>query len=255
MEPQTATPLAIDNLLLDGFKLFKMGFMDVLGILLSQTLSLIILFVGLFSITMSFYGHSTLTTLPVSFIISMVISILIILMVQLGFVAAFTTKFWAIAHQNKISSSQAYRLGIRKALPLLVWMVIYLLIVWTGLLLFFVPGLVLATSLFMGAALIIQDHHTCLGAVKTSHKMVWPYLRQTLFYIVVAAGITLGLYFVTLYPLGLFVSYLTSNYPMLNGILDIARYALIVMLVPLFVALMIPYYMALLRLAQNQTAS
>jgi len=250
---QSDTPLACRELLINGFKLFKTGFRDILGILISQTLSLIALFVVLFSLSMTFYGNGTINTLPTEFIFSVVISILIILLVQLGFIASFTTKFWAIAHHKSISSGQAYRLGIRKALPLLAWVLVYIIIVSTGLMLFFIPGLILGVALFMGAALIIQDHHSPLDAFKASYKMVWPYLRQTLFYLFVSAGITLLIYFLTLYPLGLLLSYLTINYPMLHGILDIARYALIVILVPLFVALIIPYYMEQLKLDQGRS--
>lgn len=244
-------PFESQELLIKGFKLFRTGFREILGILLSQTLSLIVLAVVLFSITMLFYGSHTGGSLPTAFLISLVSSILIVLMVQLGFIASFTTKFWAIAHQRHISSSQAYHLGIRKALPLLIWVIIYLTVVAAGLLFFIVPGLILAVTLFMGAALVIQDHYPPMAAFKASYKMVRPHARQTLFYLFITTAITLLLYFLTLYPLGLFVSYLTSNYPILNGIFDIVRYTLIVMLVPLFVALVIPFYMEQLELVKG----
>ncbi len=252
MERTPATPQSIDKLLATGFRLFRTGFRDILGILLTQTISVLALFVVLFSLTMSLYDNSSTTIFQPRFIIGLVMSSLLILAVQLAFIASFTAKFWACAHQTSISSAHAYAVGAQKALPLLAWLISYLLIVWTGIILFVVPGLILAVSLFMGAALIIQDHYSTPAAIKTSHKMVWPYLRRTLLYLVLSAGATLIIYFVTLYPLGLFVSYITSHNPMLNGILDIARYALIVMLVPLFIALIIPYYMDLLRLDQGQ---
>ena len=250
---QANNKLAIQELLIKGFTLFKTGFRDILGILITQTFSLIALIVILFTISLSFYDNANLTSLPPKFIISILVSILIILFVQLGFIAAFTTKFWAIAHQKRISSTHAYRLGISKALPLLAWVLIYIVLVGIGLALFVIPGLIIAAALFMGAALIIQNRYSTLGALKASYKMVWPNLQQTLFYIVMSAAITLTIYFLTLYPLGLLISYLTNSYPLLNGIFDIARYALIVMLVPLFVALIIPYYMEVLKLKHDET--
>lgn len=251
---QPSSHIDTQQLLATGFKLFKTGFREIWTILLTQTLSLLVLFVVLFGITISFFGGSSITTLPTEFVVSLFASILIILLVQLGFIASFTTKFWAIAHGHHSTSSHAYGIGIKKALPLLIWLLLYVLIIWTGLFLLFVPGIILGTTLFMGAALIIQDHHSVPHAFRASHKMVWPYLRVTLFYLLVSAGITLGLYFITLYPLGLFLTYLTTNLPMLHGILDIARYALIVMLVPLFVALIIPFYMELLKRNPVQTS-
>lgn len=248
-EAQTA-----DKLLAAGLKLFKTGFKDILVILLTQTISILALFIVLFTLTMSLYDSSSADFFQYRFIICLVLSSLFVLSVQLGFIAAFTAKFWAIMHGTRITTSHAYAVGFRKAIPLLAWLIVYVLIVATGLMILVIPGLILMVSLFMGVALIIQNHYSTFEAIRISHKMVWPYLRRTLFYLVASVVITLAAYFVTIFPLGVFISYLTNNNPMLSGMIELARYALIVMLVPLFVAMLIPYYMDLL-IRQRQTGS
>jgi len=244
-----------DKLLQTGLRLFKSGFRDILGILLVQTISMLVLIVILFSLTISLYDYTSTDFFQFNFIVSLGLSTLLILMVELGFIAAFTSKFWAIAHQTTITTSHAYRVGINKALPLLIWSLSYLSIVAAGLLLLFIPGLILMVSLFMGAALVIQDHYSTLGALKASYHMTWPYLRRTLFYLVISILLTITVYFATIFPLGMLLSYITNNNPMLSGVFDLAKYALIVMLVPLFVALIIPYYMDLRHLAHHKAST
>lgn len=255
MEQMPATPQTIDKLLESGFKLFKSGFKDILGILLTQTITMLVLFVFLFSLTISLYDNTSTDFFQTNFIVCLILSSLLILAVELAFIAAFTAKFWAIVHHSKITSTHAYVVGAAKALPLLAWLITYLLIVTTGLMILFIPGLVLIVSLFMGAGLIIQGHFSTIEAIKISHKLVWPYLRRTLLYLAMSALITLAAYFATIFPLGMFISYITNNNPMLSGVIDLARYALIVILVPLFVALIIPYYMDLLARQQNKDSA
>ena len=250
MTEPPAAPQSTDQLLLAGIHLFWTGFREVLGILLTQTITILLLFVVLFSLTLSIYDSTSADRFQFDFIAGLVLSGLIILAVQLGFIAAFTAKFWAHIHNTQMSTAHAYRVGINKALPLLAWLLMYVAIVATGLLLLFVPGLILMVTLFMGGPLIIQHHYSTLAAIRTSHKLVWPSLRQTLLYLVTAAIITLIAYFVTIFPLGMFIAYLTNNNPMLTGIISLLRYALLVLLTPLFVALVIPYYMCLLRRQQ-----
>lgn len=250
MDHQPATPQSVDKLLESGFRLFTSGLKDVLGILLAQTLSMLVLFVVLFFITLSLTANMSLEHFKPGVIIGLSLSLLLVLAVQLGFIAAFTAKFWAISMNKKISSAHAYAIGARKALPLLLWLILYVVIVASGLLLLFVPGLILMVSLFMGAGLIIQDHVSSFAAIKASHRLVWPCLRRTLLYLVFALLITLVAYIATLLPLGIFIAYLTANQPMLSGIFVPAKYALIVILVPLFISLLIPYFKDL-RLRQQ----
>lgn len=247
-------PQSADKLMKNGLSLFIHGFKHILGILLIQTFSIVVLFVLLFSITISFYDSHSSDTVQLKFLISLILSSLFIVTVQLGFIASFTAKFWAIIHNTHITTRLAFKVGIIKSLPLLGWLVIYIAVVATGLMLLFAPGLILMTSLFMGVALIIQNHLSPVEAIKISHRLVWPHLRRTMFYIFVSSCITLIVYLMTIYPLGLLITYLIADNPMLVGIIDIARYVLIVMLVPLFVALMIPYYMDLLLRSDNPPA-
>lgn len=254
MELPPVAPQPIGKLLESGFKLFKTGFKDILGILLTQTISMLVLFIALFSLTISLLDHTSTQLFQTNFIISMILSCLLLLMVELGFIAAFTTRFWAIIHNSEVTTAHAYAIGAQKALPLLIWWISYLLIVSTGLMILFVPGLVLMVTLFMGAGLIIQSHYSIIEALKTSHKLVWPQLRRTLLYLSVSAVITLSAYFATIFPLGMLISYITNNNPMLSGIIDLAKYVLIVILAPLFVALVIPLYMDLqLRQKNNHS--
>lgn len=241
-EQQPATPQTVDKLLEAGFQLFRHGFKDILGILIAQTISMLALFVVLFAITISLTTNMSPDKFEPGVAISLILSSLLVLTVQLGFIAAFTAKFWAISHDKQISSAHAYAVGFKKAIPLLLWLMLYLLIVAVGLVLLVVPGLVLLISLFMGAGLIIQDHISILEAIKMSHRMVRPYLRRTLLYLSFSLLITIIAYFATVFPLGIIISYLTSNQPMLSGIFVPAKYALIVILVPLFVSFMIPYF-------------
>lgn len=251
MDSQPSTPQPIDKLLESGFKLFRSGFRDILRILLAQTVSMLVLFIVLFFITLSLTANMSLQHFKPGVVIALILSLLFVLAVQLGFIAAFTTKFWAIASDKKISCSHAYVIGARKALPLLLWLMLYVLIVAGGLVLLFVPGVILMVSLFMGAGLIIQDHISVIAAIKASHQLVWPCLRRTLLYLTLALLITLAAYFVTIFPLGIFITYLTTNQPMLSGIIVPAKYALIVILVPLFVSLMIPFFKDLRLRQQN----
>lgn len=255
MEQQAAMPQPVGDLLRAGFHLIRTGFGGILGMLLTQTICITALFVVLFSMTISLYDSSSPDIFQTGFIICLILSSLLILAVQLGFIAAFTAKFWAVSHGSAITSTQAYASGFSKALPLLLWLVLYILIVSTGLMLLFVPGLVLMVSLFMGAGLIIQNHISVPDAIKISHRLVWPYLRRTLLYLSLAILIVVVTYFATIFPLGLFIGYITSNNPMLSGIFDLVRYVLIVMLAPLFVALIIPYFMDLLQLQKNRHAA
>ena len=252
MTEPSATPQSTGQLLLAGIHLFRTGFREVLGILLTQTITILVLFVVLFSLTVSLYDSTSANRFQFDFIASLILSSLFILAVQLGFIASFTAKFWAHIHNTQMTTAHAYAVGIRKALPLLIWLLAYVAIVSTGLLLLFVPGLILMVTLFMGGPLVIQDHYSTLAAIKASHKLVWPSLRQTLLYLVTAALITTVAYFVTIFPLGMFIAYLTNHNPMLSGVISLVRYALIVMLAPLFVALVIPYYMCLLRRQQGK---
>ncbi len=250
MDSQPVTPQPIDKLLESGFRLFRSGFRDILRILIAQTLSMLVLFIVLFFITIALTANMSAHHLKAGVVITLTLSLLFVLAIQLSFIAAFTAKFWAISSNKNISCTHAYAVGIRKALPLLLWLVLYVLIVATGMMLLFVPGLILMVSLFMGGGLIIQDHISVIEAIRASHRMVMPCLRRTLLYLSIAVLITLLAYFVTVFPLGIFIAYLTSNQPMLSGIIVPVKYALIVILVPLFVALMIPYFKDL-RLRQQ----
>jgi hypothetical protein len=63
--------------------------------------------------------------------------------------------------------------GIKKAIPVFIALILYSLIVGLGMMLLIIPGLILMLTLLFYQILIVNDNEGIVSSLRTSHRLVW----------------------------------------------------------------------------------
>lgn len=128
---------------------------------------------------------------------------LIGMLISLVLYNALFYKVNSIARDNPVGYGQAVGVGLRKLLPVIAAVLLYILAVMVGSILLLVPGIILMLSLVFYMPLIVCDNQGPITALKTSHRLVWGnwwrtmtvFLAPAFIYLVIymTAGIVVGI--------------------------------------------------------------
>jgi len=114
--------------------------------------------------------------------------------VGMAFFNALIYRINASASNEETSLGAALITGLKKLIPVLIGMLLYILIVMLGSVLLVIPGIILMMSLFFYSILIVVDDRTIFDALKTSHRLVWGNWWRTSTVLMVPAALMLVIY-------------------------------------------------------------
>lgn len=88
----------------------------------------------------------------------------------------------------------AMKVGVKKLIPVIVAIILYMIAVMLGMILLIVPGIILMLSLFFYQPLIVLDNEGIIGSLKKSHRLVWGNWWRTAAVFVVPTIIVMVIY-------------------------------------------------------------
>jgi len=120
---------------------------------------------------------------------------LITMVASLMFYNAVVFRINAIASSKDTSLSAALSTGLKKLLPVLIGLILYMVAVIVGSVLLVIPGIILMMSLFFYSMLIVVDDSGMVASLKTSHRLVWGNWWRTTTVLMVPAILMMVIYF------------------------------------------------------------
>jgi len=119
---------------------------------------------------------------------------LIATIISLGFFNAVIFKMDAVASNKEASLGDALSTGLKKLVPVVIGVLLYMLAIMLGFVLLVVPGIILVMSLLFYSMLIIVDNRGIIESLKTSHHLVWGNWWRTSTVLTVPAILIMVLY-------------------------------------------------------------
>jgi len=120
--------------------------------------------------------------------------VLIATIASLAFFNAMIFRIDASASNVETSLGNSLATGVKKLLPVLTGMFLYMLVVMLGSILLLIPGIILMMSLFFYSMLIVVDNRGIIDALKTSHRLVWGNWWRTTTVLMVPAALMMVIY-------------------------------------------------------------
>ena len=116
------------------------------------------------------------------------------MIVSFVFYTAIILRIDAAASDKDISLGAALSVGLKKLLPVIAGMLLYILAVMLGSVLLLIPGFILMMSLLFYSMLIIIDNRGIIDSLKTSHRLVWGNWWRTTTVFMVPAALMMVIY-------------------------------------------------------------
>jgi len=120
--------------------------------------------------------------------------LLVAMIIGISFYNAIIFRIDAVATNQAAGVGQALTAGLKKLLPVLLGMILYMLLVSVGSVLLLIPGIILMMSLFFYPALIVVDNSGIIEALKTSHRLVWGNWWRTVTVLMIPAILLMVVY-------------------------------------------------------------
>ncbi len=180
-------PQSISRVLDNGIRLFLSGFRSVVGLALIS---------AIISSVPNLFGPSQQPgqALAPGQMQGFFGIMLIATVVGFVFYNAIIIRLDANASDRQLSLGDSLSIGLKKLLPVLVGMILYVIAVMLGSIVLLVPGIILMMSLFFYPMLIVVDNHGILDALKTSHRLVWGNWWRTSTVLMVPAALMMVIY-------------------------------------------------------------
>lgn len=199
------TPSSIGRVLDSGFKLFTSSFKSVFGLVVLSAVISVVMQYAMVVIMVPDQPFTTqeqtqeymLKAMPV--LMGVGIVIWIFSMVIYNAVLARVGQF---AANSDGDLGDAIILGAKKAVPVFVAMLLYMLAIMLGFVLLAIPGLILMLTLIFFQVFIVNEDAGIVASLKTSHKLVWGNYWRT------AAVITIPIFII--YALVMVVAFIAG---------------------------------------------
>jgi hypothetical protein len=155
------------------------------------------------------------------------------------------------ARDEPLTRREALNVGLNRMLPMLGSLIMYGLIMMTGMLLLIIPGLILLVTMMFGAYALVLDKKGPIDALGYSHSLVWGRWWRTVTLVSVAAAVAFTL--MALFQIPFFA--LMDNQVMMMVGLEIGNMIGSAVGMPLIYATMVTcYYELKLRAAGEDLA-
>ncbi|HHJ15691.1 MAG TPA: hypothetical protein ENJ80_03240 [Gammaproteobacteria bacterium] len=119
---------------------------------------------------------------------------LVTMLMSFVFYNAIILRIDASASDRDISLGTSLLTGLKKLLPVLAGVILYMLAVMLGSILLLIPGIILMISLFFYSMLIVVDNRGIIDSLKTSHHLVWGNWWRTMTVFMVPAALMMVIY-------------------------------------------------------------
>jgi hypothetical protein len=136
----------------------------------------------------------------------------------------------------------ALKAGVGRALPLLLMTILFMIALTVGLVLLVIPGLILMVSLMLGANLLLFEGKGPVGALQSSHQLVWGNWWRTTAILTVGFIIVMVIYMLVGLIVGIAIPFLGVDSA--DFLLNLQLTSLLVTALMTF--LVMPFYVALL---------
>lgn len=166
---QLATqPQSIGQVLDSGFRLYRACLKPVIPLAFVGAL-----FTALPSLLMTPPGDATAGSPPAAMSGADAVLMVVSFLATIVFFAAIIHSMNQTAKNEPCSASAAFKVGLKRGVPLFFGGFLYGLVVVMGFILLIVPGLILTVTAMLFSAAMIVDNLGPLDGVKKSHKLVW----------------------------------------------------------------------------------
>ena len=184
-------PSSIGRVLDSGFKLFAASLKPVLVLVVAVSITSILMQYSMFQLmspaqqftTQEEVTHYMAGVLPQVLGISLFMSLIMYI-----FYNAAIYRIGNVAKGIEDDLFESLIVGIKKAIPVFIALILYSLLVGLGMLLLIIPGLILMLTLLFYQILIVNDDEGIFSSLKNSHRLVWGNYWRT------AAVITIPLF-------------------------------------------------------------
>ena len=120
---------------------------------------------------------------------------LITMVASLVFYNAVVFRINAIASSKETGLATSLSIGLKKLLPVLIGLILYIVAVIIGSVLLIIPGMILMMSLLFYSMLIVVDDSSIFASLKSSHRLVWGNWWRTTTVLMVPAILMMVIYF------------------------------------------------------------
>lgn len=240
-------PSSIGRVLDSGFRLFVASLKPVLLLLVVTAVINIIMQYAMFKTMLPLQQFATEEEIA-QHMVAMMPQILgtsvIMWLVSIILYNAILSRVGAVAYGGNGDLYDALMTGIRKAIPVFVAAVLYMLAISVGFVLLVIPGLILMVTLLFFQVLIVVDDEGIIASLKRSHKLVWGNYWRTTAVILVPFFIVYALIMVVAIIAGFFGAFtapeaMHGQMHMTFGLVDVIIAAVSVLMVPLLDAVFI----------------
>ncbi|RKZ68558.1 MAG: hypothetical protein DRQ44_04250 [Gammaproteobacteria bacterium] len=170
------TPSSIGRVLDSGFKLFTSSFKSVLTLL---ALSAVISVIMQYAMMVIMVPDQPFTTQEQSMeYMSQIMPVLMVVGIifwifSIAIYNAVLARVGQHAMNDDGDLTDAIVIGVKKLLPVVLAMVLYMIAISLGSILLLIPGLILMLTLIFFQILIVTEDAGIIESLKTSHRLVW----------------------------------------------------------------------------------
>ncbi len=163
-------PQSIGEVLDSGFRLFATGFSKTIGL---SVVANIIAYVPLFMLTLYMASHLQAPADPTAIMAPFGIGILVAMLLSMIFYLAIIHVFGALAREEPVSIGASLTVGLKRLMPVLIALILYMIAVSLGMVLLIVPGLILMLTLMFFAVGMVLEKEGIFSSLSRSHRLVW----------------------------------------------------------------------------------
>jgi len=226
-EPQT-----IGKVLDSGVKLYLFSFDKVIGFAIAA---------AFFSQLPNFFtGNINQTQDPevvLQFLASYGWLFVVFMVVAIIFYNALYYRMNSAVRTPEEDFATALAVGVRKLLPVIGALLLYMLAVTVGMILLIVPGIILSLSLFFYNALIIIDNEGVISSLTTSHRLVWGNWWRTAAVFLIPGVIIMAVFIVLGFIFAIVLGFLGETLSTVG--LELTSMIFNALLTPLFIAIVL----------------
>ncbi len=234
------TPQGIGQLLDSGFKLFRAGFKNILGLLgVNLLANLAILGIFVSSLMALYSGGANPAAMLSGSAIMMFVGLMV---VNIAATVGYTAKYFTVANGSSMGLGESITIGLRKFFPVVIWVLLYFLIIVLGFVALIIPGFIFMITLMFGMYIMVMEDVGPIAGIKRSHNLIWGNWWRTSLYITVVYIIAFIVLMLILVPVGILVAILAGGNPIVISSLDAVNQIISIIIMPFFIAMIIPYY-------------
>jgi hypothetical protein len=169
-------PSGIGRVLDSGFKLFVASLKPVFVLVVAVSITSILMEYSMFQLMLPAQQFTTQeeVTQYMAEVLPQFLGISVFMtLIMYIFYNAVIYRIGNVAKGTEDDLFESLIVGIKKAIPVFIALILYSLIVGLGMMLLIIPGLILMLTLLFYQILIVNDNEGVFSSLRTSHRLVW----------------------------------------------------------------------------------